>query len=146
MYEYISAYQMHCDKGKILPLLFVVVFLFFSPVCVHFGGERHETRKHLMIFLKRTRKGHHQSVEKRQGEAHTDFSEHTDTILNRTELGDKRMRKKSPCKVYILWTDPKMGSWKSRCTPHWSKSPHAMPLNILGCLSQVFVHKACCRH
>ena len=87
-------------------------FLFFQ--CVHFGGERHETRKHLIIFLKRTRKGHHQSFEhwncfkgntgetsERQGEAHIDFSEHTDTILNRTELSSRSYSKSEPVKYWI---------------------------------------------
>ena len=60
------------------------------------GGERRRKRKCSIIFLERTRKGHHQNQNRfkgnveesseRWGGARMGFSEHIDTILNRTEL------------------------------------------------------------
>jgi len=63
------------------------------------GGEKHEKRKCLMIFLERTREGHQQSDEhwnhfkgnaretsERWGGAHMGFFECIDTILNWTEV------------------------------------------------------------
>ena len=51
-------------------------------------------------------------MSERQGEAHIDFSEHTDTILNRTELVGKKMRKKIPMQGVHLMDGPKNGLMK----------------------------------